>query len=170
MKLWRRSSHAKKLSCTLQSTLLTVSTAAQSKSAIICRLMAMTSRSLIAGDTVGILTVVEAMEKRDSQGCVRWLCRCECGNLTVVISGNLVSGHTTSCGCIRPVPQRSRSKIAVGYVSGQLTVIEEMLNRDGLAKRWLCRCECGQLTVVRAGHLVARRTTSCGCSRRKENR
>lgn len=29
----------------------------------------------------------------------KWLCKCECGNEKVVISGNLRSGTTTSCGC-----------------------------------------------------------------------
>lgn len=30
-----------------------------------------------------------------------YLCRCDCGNETKVISGNLRSGHTTSCGCLK---------------------------------------------------------------------
>lgn len=28
-----------------------------------------------------------------------WLCKCDCGNETVVEGGNLRSGHTKSCGC-----------------------------------------------------------------------
>jgi hypothetical protein len=31
----------------------------------------------------------------------RWLCRCECGNTTVVNKDRLESGHTKSCGCLR---------------------------------------------------------------------
>jgi len=30
-----------------------------------------------------------------------WLCECNCGNLTTVISGNLISGNTRSCGCLQ---------------------------------------------------------------------
>jgi hypothetical protein len=30
----------------------------------------------------------------------RWLCRCECGNETVVRASNLTCGVSTSCGCI----------------------------------------------------------------------
>lgn len=36
---------------------------------------------------------------RDKHGRVLYLCECDCGNETVVQSGNLRSGHTTSCGC-----------------------------------------------------------------------
>ena len=31
---------------------------------------------------------------------VEWLCQCDCGEETIVSSGNLSSGHTTSCGCL----------------------------------------------------------------------
>lgn len=30
-----------------------------------------------------------------------WRCRCDCGNESVVITNNLVSGNTRSCGCGR---------------------------------------------------------------------
>lgn len=30
-----------------------------------------------------------------------WLCQCECGNTTIVQGGNLRSGNTKSCGCIK---------------------------------------------------------------------
>ena len=29
----------------------------------------------------------------------KWLCQCECGNIVSVFGGNLISLHTTSCGC-----------------------------------------------------------------------
>lgn len=30
-----------------------------------------------------------------------WLCRCDCGEEVFVIFGDLVSGHTKSCGCLK---------------------------------------------------------------------
>lgn len=50
------------------------------------------------GQVFGKLTVLE-QEGRDKLKKVLWRCRCECGNETVVPSGSLVTGNTTSCGC-----------------------------------------------------------------------
>ena len=33
---------------------------------------------------------------------VLWRCRCDCGNELDVVAGSLVTGNTTSCGCIIP--------------------------------------------------------------------
>lgn len=30
----------------------------------------------------------------------KYLCKCDCGNITTVTSSNLVTGHTKSCGCL----------------------------------------------------------------------
>jgi hypothetical protein len=32
---------------------------------------------------------------------IKWKCFCECGKETLVSSGDLLSGHTASCGCIK---------------------------------------------------------------------
>ena len=50
------------------------------------------------GQVFGKLIVVE-QAGRDRLKKVLWRCKCECGNLTVVVSGALVTGNTTSCGC-----------------------------------------------------------------------
>lgn len=34
---------------------------------------------------------------------VAWLCSCECGELKVVIRGNLINGSTKSCGCLHRI-------------------------------------------------------------------
>lgn len=53
----------------------------------------------LAGQRFGELTVLNRIEN-DRYGRAQWQCRCNCGNLTNVASGNLVSGHTSSCGCM----------------------------------------------------------------------
>ena len=64
----------------------------------------------LIGQKFGRLTVIQkhplcyitpSTGKRQS----RWECRCECGNTTVVVQSQLISGHTRSCGCL----QRERS-------------------------------------------------------------
>lgn len=48
----------------------------------------------------GRLTV-KADAGRDRGKAVLWLCLCDCGNETVVVSRNLGNGHIRSCGCLR---------------------------------------------------------------------
>ncbi len=45
---------------------------------------------------------------------------------------------------------------------GRLVVVSRSESIRGVA-RWLCRCDCGRETVVRANHLRCGNTRSCGC-------
>ena len=56
----------------------------------------MSARIKMVGKTFGKLTVLESAGS--VKGHAKWLCRCSCGNETVVDGGNLRSGHTSSCG------------------------------------------------------------------------
>ena len=53
------------------------------------------------GQVFGKLTGVE-QAGRDKLKKVLWRCGCECGKESIVVSGSLVTGNTTSCGCIIP--------------------------------------------------------------------
>jgi len=58
----------------------------------------MAKRKDLAGQKFGRLTVLyDTGERRHRQ--VVWRCRCDCGNELDIRSGDLVSAHTTSCGC-----------------------------------------------------------------------
>lgn len=54
----------------------------------------------LSGHHFGKLTVISVVENSIA-GKRKWLCKCECGNTSVVFGGNLTRGHTTSCGCHR---------------------------------------------------------------------
>jgi hypothetical protein len=41
---------------------------------------------------------------------VRWECQCECGALTIAVSGNLLRGRHRSCGCGRAGSTAFRAK------------------------------------------------------------
>ena len=82
-----------------------------------------------------------------------WKCICDCGKEKVVYGGHLESGHTKSCGCIRP----PRTKL-YGQIFGRLTV----LNWEGNGK-WRCLCECGNEVLVQTDNLKSGNTKSCGC-------
>lgn len=53
-----------------------------------------------------------------------------------------------------------------GQKFGKLTVIKRD-GVDGTISTWLCKCDCGNETVVRKSHLTTGNTVSCGC-RQKE--
>ena len=52
----------------------------------------------------------------------------------------------------------------VGQKIGRLTLLETVKGDRG-NMRWLCRCECGQLSIPKAVNLQNVRSQSCGCKR-----
>lgn len=64
----------------------------------------------LTGMEFGRLRVLHRAGSRDYSGHKRalWACRCSCGNEVNVITTNLTSGRTKSCGCY----QRERTSIA----------------------------------------------------------
>lgn len=53
----------------------------------------------LTGQRFGKLTVVKQMPNNKNNKVV-WLCKCDCGNDTVVIGSRLNTGKTKSCGCL----------------------------------------------------------------------
>ena len=55
----------------------------------------------LVGKRFGRLTVIEESPERKKDGKVRWICKCDCGQVTKSISsGNLRNGNVRSCGCL----------------------------------------------------------------------
>lgn len=54
------------------------------------------------GNKYGLLTIVSEGPKADYMGKRQVWCKCDCGNenFTLVTTNNLVSGNTSSCGCV----------------------------------------------------------------------
>lgn len=47
----------------------------------------------------------------DKCGNRRWLCRCDCGILKIILGCNLLTGNTKSCGCLQKELTSSRSML-----------------------------------------------------------
>ena len=90
-----------------------------------------------------------------------WKCKCDCGNISNVIAGRLLSGRSLSCGCLQQ-DIASRHMDLSGNKYGKLTVMKLDLNNT---KRihYLCRCDCGKIISVRADSLKSGAIKSCGC-------
>ena len=124
----------------------------------------------LTGLRYGRLTVLrEAEPDRSPQGKSRrrWVCRCDCGNITTVHQSALVSKTgTRSCGCLQREAAKRNLKDLTGQRFGRLTVQEPApLDKplpNGVKTGWLCRCDCGNEIIVSAKDLRSG-LRSCGC-------
>lgn len=118
----------------------------------------------LTGKRFGSLTVKHEVESG------KWLCMCDCGRETIVITSNLTSGHTKSCGC------RRANNPLDGRRFGYLSVIERVeppeIDHGKVKSTWYrCICDCGCETLVRSHSLISGDTKSCGkCSAFDEDR
>lgn len=105
------------------------------------------------GKRYGHLTCMEHIDRQI------WRCRCDCGKTILARECMLVSGLSTSCGCVW-----SRCKDLSGKRFGRLTVVEPIAERakDG-SIIWKCRCDCGGTVFVSSNKLQTRHNISCGC-------
>ena len=116
----------------------------------------------LIGQRFGKLVVIGIAESRYAKN--HWLCRCDCGNETVVSTTGLKSGHTQSCGCYQDqVASDTHFVDLTGKTFGKLYVIERVENSNTGLVRYLCQCECGNKTTVIGGHLSGGKIQSCGC-------
>lgn len=102
-----------------------------------------------------------------------WHCVCDCGNETDVLAQNLVSGSTKSCGCYNREAAHNRKVVDLtGQRFGKLLVISEAnirVRQNGAKETtWLCKCDCGNETIVRASALNTGNTKSCGCLQKEK--
>ena len=60
----------------------------------------------LTGQRFGRLVVIKRVKPAESDiafpnTSAYWLCKCDCGNETIVVGSALRSGNTKSCGCYR---------------------------------------------------------------------
>lgn len=115
----------------------------------------------LTGQRFGRLVVLERNHlKKDA---TYWKCQCDCGNVVLVRSSKLISGHTQSCGCLQ---KENASKKHFKDLTGQrfykLKVIERDMSRTDKTY-WKCQCDCGTKISVYSGKLLSGYTKSCGC-------
>ena len=65
-------------------------------------------RTNMVGKRFGNLTVISLAN--DNPHRYKWLCKCDCGRMTVVSGTHLRSGHTKSCGCLADRNRKNRVK------------------------------------------------------------
>lgn len=126
------------------------------------------------GQRHGRLSVIELAQRE--KGDVRWLCRCDCGNEVIIRSGNLGSGISKSCGCLRNelfgARVSARRRGVYDDLTGKRFGRYVVLGFAELRKNkpfWMCHCDCGTDKVVMGQSLRQGATVSCGCYHREQH-
>lgn len=78
----------------------------------------------------GRLTVLEMSTERTASGHIKWVCRCDCGEIKSVAGNSLLIGHTKSCGCYNKDILRSQTGEASNSWNPNLTDEERLINRN----------------------------------------
>lgn len=115
----------------------------------------------LIGLKFGRLTVI-AESGVQGRSKYKWLCKCECGNETIVRGDVLKSGGTKSCGCLSSDVAKAHLE---GKRFGNLTVIKETGRNEYGDVLWLCKCDCGNNHIVKSVNLIHGYVKSCGCMR-----
>ena len=115
----------------------------------------------MTGERYGSLVVIKRTEN-NHRGLARWLCKCDCGAETIVNGSDLRSGLTKSCGGrIHKIGMNVDDLTGKRY--GRLVVLSRGENAKNGAVRWVCKCDCGNTTVVYRSALQSGLSKSCGC-------
>jgi hypothetical protein len=109
----------------------------------------------ITGQRFGRLVVLRRVDN-DAWGGVRFLCQCDCGNQSTVLSSVLTRGKTKSCGCRKLID-------TIGRRFGRLVAIRVVGKSARGNVLWECRCDCTNICVVSGCDLRSGHTCSCGC-------
>ena len=117
----------------------------------------------LTGLKFGRLTVIEECGRSENRH-ILWLCKCICGKNKVIKSPSLIFGKTKSCGCLSKELTSERSIIDLtGQRFERLVVIKENGRTQGKQVLWLCKCDCGNETIIIGSSLKNGQTKSCGC-------
>ena len=99
----------------------------------------------------------------------KYLCRCDCGNESIIKGHRLVSGYSTRC---KRCARRARDRVddLAGQKFGMLTVLRRCecppYYANTTASWFMCRCDCGKEIPRRGTTLRSGQSYSCGCTRR----
>lgn len=116
----------------------------------------------IKNQKFGKLTALYPTNKKDYNGTTIWYCKCDCGNECEVSRTNLISNHTTSCGCLW-----HKGIDITNKRFGKLIALYPTEKRNNKSIVWHCKCDCGNECDVSISKLNNGDTSSCGCLKSK---
>lgn len=118
----------------------------------------------VTGMRFGRLVAIRPTGKM--RGRTAWECICDCGNTISVTTGDLRSGNTKSCGCLRDELHRERYTDITGERFGKLTAVRRFFDSGKGKWRWECLCDCGNVSNTSYYRLANGLVKSCGRCKR----
>lgn len=122
----------------------------------------MTNRIDLVGQRFGKLIVI-SFSHMDKNRQSAWLCRCDCGNEKIILSGNFKSGKTRSCGCLQKEKTIKASRLDLSNKRFGKLIVLEYHSTKGTTAVWKCKCDCGNEIITSRSNLMSGHTKSCGC-------
>ena len=115
----------------------------------------------LTGQTFGGWTVITRSPDKPSY----WQCRCTCGTVQDVFSGNLTRSVSTGCKkCRWKRHEHPREYDLTGERFGAWLALH-----PGAKDHWLCRCDCGETKEVNTSSLTKGTSKGCrGCMRQRD--
>lgn len=124
----------------------------------------------LTGLKFGYLTVLERATN-DIYGRSQWKCKCDCGNITIIPSGDLRHKNRQRRYCSNQCVLKNKPIDLTGQRFGRLTVIKIYDDKEHIYKnwgaKWVCKCDCGEETIVNSYDLRNGKVQSCGCLRKE---
>lgn len=120
----------------------------------------------MTGQVIGDWTIIKQAPGHSKQ---YWICRCRCGQESVLAGGYLRHKNPISCrSCADKRKIGLRLQDLIGQVFGDWTVETRDTAREG--SYWWCRCSCGKRKSVWAMNLKKGKSTQCRSCARKKSR
>jgi len=116
----------------------------------------------ITGQKINRLTAIKFIERRGLT--YYWLFKCDCGKEKVLPKGDVMSGHTKSCGCLNLELLRARKnrfKDITGQKNGFLTAIK-FIERKNKKTYYLFKCDCGVEKIINKADVLCGKISPCG--------
>ena len=108
----------------------------------------------LIGQKIQNWTILDITDKRKNTYIVL-KCQCECGNIEFKTIQDIKNTKGKYC-------EKCHIRDITGQKFGKLTAIKHLGTNEYRQSMWLCKCDCGNETIVTLGHLTATKgTLSC---------
>lgn len=119
----------------------------------------------LTGQRFGKLTVlgIDEENKYNSSKKILWKCQCDCGTICYKTRDSLKRKSVTA---EKACTKACGASIPIGTRFGRLEVIDNIYHKNDETES-KCKCDCGNIIIVKSTNLKKGNTTSCGCYKKE---